>query len=126
MKAIGVGGYWFWVVVVGLMVLGVLEVGALDDPLCNELTVGTEDYEVAGCGDLGVEKKVPGFINAIIFLMGFVAVGMVVFGGVRYAISQGDPAKVKNAKDTIMYAVVGLIVTILAYAIVNFILQGVW
>jgi hypothetical protein len=100
-----------------------LIVNALDDPLCNELTA--EQREIAGCNDTGVEQKVPGFINAIIFIMGLTAVGVVVLGGTRYATSQGDPGKVKKAKDTIMYAVIGLLVVILAYAIVNFALTGI-
>ena len=65
-------------------------------------------------------------INVVIFVIGFVAVAMVILGGVQYSTSSGDSAKVKKAKDTIMYGIIGLVVSILAFAIVNFVLQGVF
>ena len=46
----------------------------------------------------------------------------IIIGGVKYMTSQGDAAKIKSAKDTILYAVIGLIVALLAFAITNFIL----
>jgi hypothetical protein len=46
---------------------------------------------------------------------------MIIYGGIRYTTSAGDSSHVKAAKDTILYAVVGLVVAILAYAIVNFV-----
>jgi hypothetical protein len=63
-------------------------------------------------------------INVVIYVTGFIAVAMVVVGGVQYALSQGDPAKVKKAKDIILYGIIGLVVVILAYAIVNFVLKN--
>ena len=63
-------------------------------------------------------------INAIIFVVGMVAVIMIILGGVNYATSQGDPGKVKKGKDTIMYGIIGLVISILAFAIVNFVLQA--
>jgi hypothetical protein len=61
-------------------------------------------------------------INTILIVLGMIAVVMIVIGGIRYTTSNGDASGVKGAKDTILYAVVGLVVAILAYAIVNFIL----
>lgn len=61
-------------------------------------------------------------VNAIIFIIGIVAVVMIILGGISYATSQGDPSKVKKGKDTILYGIIGLIVALLAYAIVNFVL----
>ncbi len=63
-------------------------------------------------------------INAVIFVVGMVAVVMIILGGVNYATSQGDPGKVKKGKDTIMYGIIGLVIAILAFAIVNFVLQA--
>ena len=63
-------------------------------------------------------KKV---VNIIVFVVGAVAVLMIVIGGLRYTISSGDQAAVTSAKNTILYAVVGLIVAVMAYAIVNFV-----
>ena len=61
-------------------------------------------------------------INTILYIIGIVAVVMIVIGGFRYVTSQGDASAVTGAKNTIMYAVIGLVVAILAYTIVNFII----
>ena len=53
------------------------------------------------------------------------AVVMIIIGGINYALSQGDPGKVKKAKDTILYGIVGLVVSLLAFAIVQFVLQAI-
>ena len=50
---------------------------------------------------------------------------MLIIGGIRYVISGGDSKKVTDAKNTIMYAIIGLIIAILAYAIVNFVITAV-
>ncbi|HEX6416025.1 MAG TPA: hypothetical protein VFZ62_00685 [Candidatus Saccharimonadales bacterium] len=63
-------------------------------------------------------------VNTMIFLLGAIAVVMIVIGGIRYATSNGDSSSIKGAKDTILYAIIGLIVAILSYAIVNFVLDA--
>lgn len=63
-------------------------------------------------------------INTLLFLIGAISVIMLVYGGIQYTLSSGDSGKVTNAKNTILYAVVGLIVAILSYAIVNFVLTS--
>lgn len=60
--------------------------------------------------------------NVLLFIIGAVSVVMLIIGGVRYTISQGDSSAVTSAKNTILYAVIGLIVAILAYAVVNFVI----
>ena len=50
---------------------------------------------------------------------------MLIWGGIRYVLSGGDSGAVSSAKKTILYAVVGLIVAILAYAIVNFVITTI-
>jgi hypothetical protein len=47
---------------------------------------------------------------------------MLIVGGLRYVLSGGDPKNTQAAKDTILYAVVGIVVALLAYAIANFVL----
>lgn len=64
--------------------------------------------------------------NTLLYIIGGVSVIMIVFGGFRYIISNGDSNQVTSAKNTILYAVVGLIVALVAYAIVNFVLTGVF
>lgn len=63
--------------------------------------------------------------NTIIFLVGAVSVIMVIVGGLRYTLSGGDPKATADAKNTILYAIVGLVVAALAYAIVTFVIQHV-
>lgn len=63
-------------------------------------------------------------VNTMIFLLGAIAVIMIVIGGIRYATSGGDASGIKGAKDTILYAIIGLIVAILSFAIVNFVLDA--
>ena len=47
---------------------------------------------------------------------------MLIYGGIRYTVSGGESAAVTSAKNTILYAIIGIIVALLAYAIVNFVL----
>lgn len=65
-------------------------------------------------------------INVIVSAVGIVAVAVIVIGGILYVTSTGDAAKAKRAQNTILYGVVGLIVAVLAYAIVNFVLKSVF
>ncbi len=61
--------------------------------------------------------------NLLIFITGAVSVIMIIVGGFRYVVSAGDPKAVQGAKNTILYAVIGLVIAILAFAIVNFVLS---
>ncbi|MDR3298128.1 MAG: pilin [Candidatus Nomurabacteria bacterium] len=77
------------------------------------------------CEARGLNETIQLIINLIIFAIGLIAVIMVILGGIQYSTSQGDSGKVKKAKDTIMYGIIGLVVAILAFAIVNFVLSSV-
>lgn len=61
-------------------------------------------------------------INTILVVLGMIAVIMIIIGGVRYTTSNGDSSQIQSAKNTILYSVVGLVVAILSFAIVNFVL----
>lgn len=78
---------------------------------------GTEE----GCSGDGIFRTVT---NVLLFLIGAVSVIMLIIGGIRYTISQGDSSAVTSAKNTILYAIVGIIVAVLAFAIVNFVLSS--
>ena len=78
------------------------------------------------CSSVGTDKAdsmVKIIINTLLSLLGIIAVIMIVVGGIRYTTSAGDSARIKGAKDTITYSVVGLIVAILSFTIVNFVLD---
>jgi hypothetical protein len=77
---------------------------------------------VAGSAKTDLMPVVTLIINAIIGVVGLVAVIMIILGGVKYTTSSGDATKVSNAKNTIMYGIVGLIIVVLAFAIVNFVI----
>lgn len=59
--------------------------------------------------------------NVVLFLVGAVAVIMIIVGGFRYVTSNGDQNAVTGAKNTILYAIIGIVVAFLAYAAVQFI-----
>ena len=74
-------------------------------------------------GDL--TDQIATIVNLLIFSIGMVAVIMLIIGGFRYVFSQGNEKSVTGAKDTILYAIIGLVVAILSFAIVNFVLTEV-
>lgn len=59
--------------------------------------------------------------NILLFIIGAIAVIMLIVGGIRYVVSSGDQTAVTNAKNTILYAIIGIVVAFLAYAAVNFV-----
>lgn len=78
----------------------------------------TSDMPSTIFGNTGVFSQV---VSLLLFLVGVLSVIMLIFGGLRYIISRGESKAVEAAKNTILYAIVGLVVSILSYAIVNFI-----
>jgi hypothetical protein len=64
-------------------------------------------------------------INAVIGILGLVCVVVMIIGGVNYMTSSGDAGKVKKAKDTILYGLIGLIICALAFAIVNWVIGSI-
>lgn len=72
-------------------------------------------------GDGGILSTVT---NVLLFVVGALAVIMIIFGGIRYVTSAGNSSAVTAAKNTILYAIVGLIVAFLAFAAVNWVLAA--
>jgi hypothetical protein len=60
--------------------------------------------------------------NTMLYIIGALSVVMLTIGGLRYVISRGDAKAVTGARNTVLYAVVGLIIALIAYAVVNFVL----
>lgn len=123
----------------GLIVAGVLAVmgllGVSSTPVlaavtCPEDTPGAghEVSSLAECmldpGDAPDEvwPVVKNIINVVLGILGVVAVGVIILGGFYFLTSQGDAAKVTKGKNTILWGVVGLVIALLAFAIVNFVL----
>ncbi len=71
---------------------------------------------------ISVNEALKRTINILLFIVGIASVIVVIVGGLRYVLSGGEPKNTAAAKDTILYAVIGIVVSLLAYAIVNFVL----
>jgi len=85
---------------------------------------GVKDIGGGTADSKGLTDMIKTIVNVLLFILGAIAVVMIIIGGIRYTTSNGDAGSVKGAKDTILYAVVGLVVAILAYAIVNFVISS--
>ena len=81
--------------------------------------------ECTGTAGFSLETAIGNIINTLLFITGMVAVIMIVIGGLRYVTSNGDSNQASQAKNTILYAVIGLVVAIMAYAIVNFVVTNI-
>ncbi len=98
----------------------------IQDNLCKGANFSTND---GGCGvDLDsstdqVSRIIANGINLFSLIIGVIAVVMIMVGGVKYITSQGDSGNVTAAKNTILYAVIGLVVVALAQVIVRFVLN---
>lgn len=102
------------------MVVGATSVSAMT------LQEGAEMARCDGCprdlfGDTGVFKQVT---NTILYIVGIIAVVMLIVGGIKYVVSGGDAKKVTDAKNTVLYAIIGLVIAVLAFAIVNFVINA--
>ena len=86
------------------------------------LTGGTCDSP--GTGPT-VESVIATVINILSIIVGVIAVIMIIIGGLRYITSGGDSNNTKGAKDTILYAIIGLVVVAMAQVIVKFVLNKV-
>lgn len=77
------------------------------------------------CGNEGSTNPLFGIIknviNILLYAAGIIAVIMIIIGGISYTLSAGDQSKVTSAKNTILYAIVGLVVAAFSFAIVNFV-----
>ena len=99
---------------------------------CDNWRGSTDDpnYKLI-CGDDGsdneeqAQERVKNALNTVFLWVGIIAVIVIIIGGVLYVVSQGDPAKIARAKATILYSVIGLLVVLLSFAIVNFVLSNI-
>ena len=122
----------------GIAAVSTLAVSSLVVPAVNAATntvnqskpassfVEGENQTAATGDDRNLMDVLTLIINVALGVIGFVDVVMIIKGGVQYTTSSGDAAKVTKAKNTIMYGVVGLVIALLAFAIVNFILGNVF
>lgn len=93
----------------------------------NIYVYSEEARAAAGCTE-GIENEVisaqdavVNIINVVLGVLSIVTVIVILYGGIQYMTSTGDPTKAKKAKDIILYGIIGLIICALAFAITNFI-----
>lgn len=89
------------------------------------LDSGVKSAQGEGVSDAASDPQalVKQFVNIFLFAVGALSVIMLIWGGIRYTTSAGDSNKVTAAKNTVLYAIVGLVIAILAYAIVNMVID---
>ena len=109
-----------------LLIVGAITFVTVPEVSALTLREGAEAARCDGCpsdlfGDTGAFKQVT---NTILYIVGIVAVIMLIIGGIKYVISGGDSKKVTDAKNTVLYAIIGLIIAFLAFAIVNFVISA--
>ena len=106
--------------------VGVISLAGLTPVSALTLQEGAEAARCDGCpenlfGNTGVFKQVT---NTILYIVGIIAVVMLIIGGIKYVVSGGDSKKVTDAKNTVLYAIIGLVIAFLAFAIVNFVISA--
>ena len=87
--------------------------------------IDTVGNSAEGTGGDQFVNYVTSILNGIIAVLGLVCVVVIIIGGVNYMTSSGDTGKVKKAKDTILYGLIGLAVCVLAFALVNFVIVNI-
>ncbi len=98
----------------------------------GSIHAGSQVTNIAECNvpkdqqDKGLMEYVQTGLNVVISIVGLVAVVVIILGGITFVTSQGDAPKITKAKNTILYGIVGLVIAILSFAIVNFVLSSVF
>ena len=113
-------------VVLAILISGCVMLSGLSSVSALTLQEGAEAARCDGCprdlfGNTGVFKQVT---NTILYIVGIIAVIMLIIGGIKYVVSGGDSKKVTDAKNTVLYAIIGLVIAFLAFAIVNFVISA--
>jgi uncharacterized membrane protein len=106
---------------------GVSPNNAIQSGLCGGSGLSLNN---TGCSDVALgnpqgalNKFITRIVNLFSVIVGIVAVVMIIVGGFRYVISGGDSANVTDAKNTILYAIVGLIIVAISQFLVRFVLS---
>ena len=109
-----------------IIIAGLCVVVAAQGVSALTLQEGAEAARCDGCpddlfGETGAFRQIT---NTILYIVGIIAVIMLIIGGIRYLVSGGDSKKVTDAKNTVLYAIIGLVIAVFAYAIVNFVISA--
>ena len=90
-------------------------------PLALAVTDFVNDPSDVGLPNITVKDGLPKVLTIVFTLAGLLSVIFIIIGGLKYTLSGGDASGLKSAKETITYAIIGLIVTLVAFGVVNFV-----
>lgn len=91
----------------------------------TKITITDKDLNLTGAPKTIDGTTVGNLLGVVYFIAGIVAVLAIIIGGIRYVGANGDSSQISAAKNTVTYAVIGLIIVIMAAGITQFILQNV-
>jgi hypothetical protein len=123
--------YYISSILIGLAILApvghVAAQADIDKSLCAGANLTTDPNAVCDTTGAGttVDAIVATVINIFSFVVGVIAVIMIIIGGIKYITSGGDSNNISSAKTTIIYAIIGLVVVALAQVVVRFVLNRV-
>jgi len=100
-------------------------VSTIGDACNNASGQGKTSDEVCGSTKDSLPSMIKIIVNILLYIVGAASVAMIIWGGIRFTTSGGNENSVKSARATITYAVIGLIVAFLAYAIVNWVVKNI-
>jgi type IV secretory pathway VirB2 component (pilin) len=98
---------------------------ALDGNASKKFDEGLQKVGGQAANKDALDSPIQSVIEILLYVAGVAAVIVIVVSGIRYITSDGDAGKASQAKQVLVYAIVGLVVVVLSYAIVNFILDQV-
>lgn len=114
-----------WLLALGAVVItGVLAAPFSTVPVSAQIKAGLSTAKTDELVDKPVGEYVPVILNVMLYIVSITAVIMVVVGGIKYTTSGGDSNKIQSAKNTITYAIVGLVIAIFAWAIINWVVKA--
>ena len=114
-------------VAAGFVAFAAAPVGAIDlipNDVCNPDVDASCKLVKQSEGELPVRVK--NIINVALFILAGVAVMMIVIGGLRMVLANGDAGAVKSGRLTILWSIVGVVVALFSYTIVNFVVNWNW
>ena len=115
----------FVIAVAGIVVVATPVVAQTPEQLACQGSGGSWSGSTCSHGSRTVTGKLKSVGNILIFITSAISVIMLIVGGLRYALSGGEQKTITEAKNTILYALIGLIIAAAAYAIVNFVLGNI-
>ena len=119
--------------IVGALQLAPVHVSAQFDAAKKEACEGVASVDEEGAANncdgtaanTGIKSTLEFALNLISIIAGVIAVIMVVISGIKFMTSQGDPGQVSSARQSIIYAVVGVVIVALSQVIVNFVVSRI-